>query len=232
MGPTLSNETHSEKPYEGNQKAIKKETLFILDWDDTLMCTSFISLKNQPLSKEAQNQILNLGNLVSLFLSQCLKYGKVIILTNSSENWVKTTSVENLGITALADKRIKIISTRDNYLKKGIDKKLWKEMAMDEILNKYGNKIENLLCASDSEKDINLFKKYMPNNKGINIATIKFKRKPNLLILIKEIKYLINYISSIIGTNKNYYLLKETKEKSAEEFNFHFINLFDYIFQN
>ena len=77
-----------------------------------------------------------------------------------------------------------------------------------------------------------IFKKYMPNNKGINIATIKFKRKPNLLILIKEIKYLINYISSIIGTNKNYYLLKETKEKSAEEFNFHFINLFDYIFQN
>ena len=48
----------------------------------------------------------------------------------------------------------------------------------------------------------------------------------------ETIEAAINYISSIIGTNKNYYLLKETKEKSAEEFNFHFINLFDYIFQN
>ena len=232
MGPTLSTENHQTNQYESNHRPMNKETLFILDWDDTLMCTSFISLKGQPLSKEEQNQILNLGNIVSIFLSQCLKYGRVIILTNSSENWVKGTSVENLGITDLVDKNIKIISTRDNYLKKGIDKKLWKQMALNEILNKYGNKIENLVCASDSEKDINIFKKFMQDNKNINIATIKFKTKPNLLTLIKELKYLKSCIGSIIGTNKNYYLLKESKEKNSEDFNFRFINLFDYIFPN
>ena len=145
---------------------------------------------------------------------------------------MKGTSIENLGITDLVDKNIKIISTRDNYLKKGIDKKLWKQMALNEILNKYGNKIENLVCASDSEKDINIFKKFMQDNKSINIATIKFKTKPNLLTLIKELKYLKSCIGSIIGTNKNYYLLKETKEKNSEDFNFRFINLFDYIFPN
>ena len=105
-------------------------------------------------------------------------------------------------------------------------------MALNEILNKYGNKIENLVCASDSEKDINIFKKFMQDNKSINIATIKFKTKPNLLTLIKELKYLKSCIGSIIGTNKNYYLLKETKEKNSEDFNFRFINLFDYIFPN
>ena len=105
-------------------------------------------------------------------------------------------------------------------------------MALEEIFNKYGNKIENLICASDSEKDINIFKKFMYKNKGINISTIKFKKKPNIMILIKEIKYLIAHINIIIGTNKNYYLLKEAKEKQSDDFNFHFGNIFDYIFSD
>ena len=232
MGPTLSIESPSTNQSEENPKRISKETLFILDWDDTLMCTSFITLKSQSLSKEDRNLILNLGNLVSHFLSHCQEYGKVIILTNSSEIWVKKTSIENLGISDFVDKNIKIISTRDNYLKKGIDKNNWKEMALDEIFNKYGNKIKSLICASDSENDINIFKKFKQKNKDINISTIKFKRKPNPLILIKEIKYLMKNISSIIGTNKNYYLLKETKEKKSDDLNFHFVNIFDYIFPN
>ena len=232
MGPTLSSEHHLSKPYEDKPKRLDKGTLFLIDWDDTLMCTSFITLKTQPLTEKEQNLILNLGNIVSVFLSHCLEYGKVIILTNSSENWVKSTSVDYLGITDLIDKNIKIISTRDNYLKKGIDKKYWKELALEEIFNKYQNKFENLICASDSEKDINIFKKFMCKNKGINISTIKFKRKPNIMTLIKEIKYLIAHINIIIGTNKNYYLLKETKEKNEDDFNFHFGNLFDYIFSD
>ena len=232
MGPTLSHETPSPRPVEGYIKKRPKETIFIFDWDDTLMCTSFITLKTQPLSKEEKNIISNLGNLVSVFLSHCLEYGKIIILTNSSENWVKNTSINYLGISDLIDKNIKIVSTRDKYSNKGLEQRKWKEIALDEINNKYGDKIENLICASDSEKDINIFKKFMQKNKGINISTIKFKRKPSPLIMLKEIKYLIECINSIIGTNKNYYLMKEEKERRTDDFNFHMGNLLDYIFLN
>ena len=90
MGPTLSPEPPA---YKTNLKNPKKETIFILDWDDTLMCTSFLTTKIQPLSEEEQNLILNLGNIVSAFLSKCLEYGKIIILTNSSEN-KKTNTIE------------------------------------------------------------------------------------------------------------------------------------------
>ena len=232
MGPTLSTESSYTDHHDGQPKKIKKETFFIFDWDDTLMCTSFILSKAQPLSKDEKITLFNLGNLVSVFLSHCKEYGNVIILTNSAKNWVKQTALEKLGISDLEDNNIKIISTRDIYLKKGVDKKYWKEMALDEIFNKYKSKIENLICASDSERDINTFKKFMIKNKDINISTIKFKRKPNLLVLIKEIKFLINCLGKIIGSSKNYYLLKEEKETKSEELNFHFGNLFDYIFPN
>ena len=76
MGPTLSTETPNENKSssislkEKHHKKSKKETIFILDWDDTLMCTSFISLKNQNLSREEKNTLLQLGKIVSSFLSQ------------------------------------------------------------------------------------------------------------------------------------------------------------------
>ena len=125
---------------------------------------------------------------------------------------------------------IKVISTRDIYLKKGIVKNKLKEMALEELFNKYGNKIENLICASDSEQDIELFKNIEKRKKEINISTIKFKSKPSPLILIKEIEYLNKNLSKIIGENKNYYLIKE--KQKADNFNFSFGFLLDYIFPN
>ena len=37
MGPTLSSEHHLSKPYEDKPKRLNKGTLFLIDWDDTLM---------------------------------------------------------------------------------------------------------------------------------------------------------------------------------------------------
>lgn len=248
MGPTLSSETTTNHNttttqislQEKSVKKTKKETIFIIDWDDTLMCTSYITLKNQKLSNEEKNLVLKLGSIVLSFLLHCKEIGKIIILTNSSGNWVKTTSKENLGINDLNENGIKIISTRDKYLKKNIDKKIWKELALNEIITKYKNDIENIICLSDSFQDINVFKIFMEKYKEINISTIKFKRRPTPYILIKEIKYLIKNIDNIIGTNKNYHLMKEDNESDNKnindnnktEFNFMFTNLFDYFFPN
>ena len=56
---------------------------------------------------------------------------------------------------------------------------------MNEIINKCKDKIENLIFAGESEKDINTFKLIMHKYKAMNISTIKCKRKPNPLIMEK-----------------------------------------------
>jgi hypothetical protein len=233
MGPTISISNKGDESYHSKEKKvakIKKETIFLFDWDDTLMCTHFINLKNQNLTEDEQYIVNNLGKVVWKFLKKCSEYGKIIIMTNSSEEWMKKTAVNFLKINEKMFENIKIISTRDKYLKKGIEKKKWKEIALNELLLKYGDKIENLICASDSEKDIEVFKNISKENKEINISTIKFKSKPSPLIMIKEIKYLSNFLYETIGSNKNYYLIKE-KPKN-DDFNYSFGSLFDYIFPN
>jgi hypothetical protein len=233
MGPTISISNKDDESYHSKEKKvpkIKKETIFLFDWDDTLMCTHFINLKNQNLTEDEQYIVNNLGKVVWKFLKKCSEYGKIIIMTNSSEEWMKKTAFNFLKISEKMFENIKIISTRDKYLKKGIEKKKWKEIALNELLLKYGDKIENLICASDSEKDIEVFKNISKENKEINISTIKFKSKPSPLIMIKEIKYLSNFLYETIGSNKNYYLIKE-KPKN-DDFNYSFGSLFDYIFPN
>ena len=232
MGPTLSsNNDKSINRSNSNYQASKgKETIFIIDWDDTLMCTTFISHKALGLSDDEQYIVSNLGKVVSNFLKECNKYGKIIIMTNSSKEWIKKTTKDYLKINHESFDNITIISTRDRYLKKGIEKKKWKELALDDLIAKYKEKIQNLICVSDSEKDIDVFKNLSTKNKEINISTIKFKTKPSPLIMIKEIKYLNDMMDEIIGKNKNYYLFKE--KQKYDDFNLSFGSLLDYIFPN
>ena len=237
MGPTISlnkidnSYTSNSKPLpKKTSKTHKKETVFILDWDDTLMCTSFISSKTNSLSDEEKNIIINLGKIVSAFLKECLKYGNIIIMTNSSEKWMKKTAENYLKIEKDIIGNIKIISTRDIYYNKGIEPTKWKELALEKILLKYGDKIENLICGSDSECDIDVFKNFSKKYEDINISTIKFKTKPSPSIMIKEIEYLNKTLCQIIGTNKNYYLIKEKPKK--DNYNFSYGYLPDYIFPN
>lgn len=234
MGPTISlnkeeNVSCHNLPKKSFKKT-KKETLFILDWDDTLMCTTFVQRKIRGLSEEELKIVNNLGKVVDIFLKECNKYGKIIIMTNSSKDWVKKTIQNYLNLRLDEFNNIKIISTRDIYLKKDINKNKWKEMALEELFARYGDKIENLIFASDSDQDIDLFKDIEKRKKEINISTIKFKSKPSPLVMIKEIEYLNKYLSEIIGTNKNYYLIKE--KQKVDDFNFSFGYLLDYIFLN
>ena len=151
-------------------------------------------------------------------------------MTNSSKEWIKKTTKEYLKIDHESFDNITIISTRDRYLKKGIEKKKWKELALDDLIDKYKENIQNLICVSDSEKDIDVFKNLSAKNKEINISTIKVKTKPSPLVMIKEIKYLNDMMNEVIGKNKNYYLFKE-KQKN-DDFNLSFGSLLDYIFPN
>ena len=124
----------------------------------------------------------------------------------------RETTTEYLKNSHNSFDNISIISVSDKYLKKGIEKKKWKELALDDLIAKYKDNIQNLICVSDSEKDIDVFKNLSAKIKELNISTIKFKTKPSPLILIKVIKYLNDRMNEVIGKNKNYYLFKENKK--------------------
>ena len=71
-----------------------KKRLIIIDWDDTLLPTYWIHL-NEENNKCVS--IIDHDLKIKYFLDKCQNYGKVIIITNSSSNWIGSTSKNYLS---------------------------------------------------------------------------------------------------------------------------------------
>ena len=113
----------------------QSKNMVILDWDDTLMCTSFLLSRNKHLSSDEESLVFQLGKKVERFLSFLKSIGQVIIITNSTRAWVKKTAENYLGISLLILKDVFLYSTRERF-KDQIPIELWKREAYKEIESK------------------------------------------------------------------------------------------------
>ena len=203
---------------------IKKKrynTLFFFDWDDTLLCTSYIMpILKSHFSQENINYIkknlINLDENVSKLLKYTLSKGSVFIISNSSPGWIEYSSVCFMPLTAKLLTNIKIISCKCLYSKyfPG-DKKQWKIKAFKyaiESSNINNKLISNIICFGDSIIDLEAIQSL--NNIFCNayIKIIKFKENPHPIQLEKQIFLVNSQIDFIVNKVKNI-TLKVFKKK-------------------
>lgn len=67
--------------------------VFIFDWDDTLLCTSFLSALNfLDLTPEIKDMIRKLDEMVAKLIELTTSKGEVYIITNATKGWVEYSS--------------------------------------------------------------------------------------------------------------------------------------------
>ena len=198
----------------------KSNTLFIFDWDDTLICTSYIKpLINSNLFKARaiKEKLKTLDENTSNLLNKCLERGKVFIITNASSGWVEYSSTNFLPTTSKILSKVKIISAKNLYSKNYPgDPKQWKIKAFKYAIEKYNintKLISNIITFGDSYIDLEAIENliYEFNNPFIKI--IKFKENPHLVELEKQILIVISQLDFIINKPKNF-SLKISKKKT------------------
>ena len=198
----------------------KSNTLFIFDWDDTLICTSYIKpLINLNLFKTRaiKEKLKTLDENTSNLLNKCLERGKVFIITNASSGWVEYSSTNFLPTTSKILSKVKIISAKNLYSKNYPgDPKQWKIKAFKYAIEKYNintKLISNIITFGDSYIDLEAIENliYEFNNPFIKI--IKFKENPHLVELEKQILIVISQLDFIINKPKNF-SLKISKKKT------------------
>ena len=192
---------------------IKKlfNSLFIFDWDDTLFCTSEISInnfldENYILSKEKKIKFLKLENEVKKILQNCIERGKTYIITNSEPGWVNFSCKKFLpSIVDLLDK-INIISARGLYENQyPNDSFMWKINAFNDIVSSFDHTLpSNIICIGDSFLEIEAGKNLSNKFTNAFIKTIKFKESPTIDELIMEIKLVNNKFLFIYSAVKNW----------------------------
>ena len=188
--------------------------LFFFDWDDTLLCTSYLQPKGALIDNDINQKdietIVNLDILVSKLLLKAKNIGNIFIITNGAPGWVELSSTKYYPKTSKILQKIKVISARGLCEKKYPgDIRQWKKIAFEyaletlEDINK--NIVTNILCMGDSNMEMEAayyLKECFPN---AYLKTIKFKECPTHIELEKELKIINTQFDSIFRDfNKNF----------------------------
>ena len=193
------------------EKEKKVTNLFFFDWDDTLMCTSYLAptgMLDEEESKQIDKTVIkNLDQYASTLLSKSIEKGQVFIITNAAHGWIEYSAKKLYPLTSNILKQIKIVSARGLYEKRlPGDYRQWKSKAfIDTVINCNIDlrKTANILCFGDSIIELEASHKLKEIFADAYIKTIKFKESPQPIELIKELKIILSQFDVILSNTRN-----------------------------
>jgi hypothetical protein len=196
----------------------KTKTLIILDWDDTLFPTTWITsneinLKNNIDTDKFKGYFLQVDIDLYNLLTRLQQCGTVIIVTNALLPWIKLSSTI-LPKTSKILNQIKIISARGDYQSRSTNPMDWKKLAFESIVQEMGKKINNIISVGDAEYEYNaLISLFDSNSKSYKLLkSVKFIKYPTKEVLIDQIRVLERASVKIV-TTKTHLDIKMNQKK-------------------
>ena len=142
-----------------SQRQPKSQSIIIFDWDDTLLCTSYLNSREDAMNiqnKSTLEQLAVLEHSVCRLLRSALTLGNTYVITNAMKGWVEYSS--NLWIPGVLEilSEITVISARSEYESKFPGNyHQWKVEAFLEMTKLFDTgTVTNLICLGDSNIEI------------------------------------------------------------------------------
>jgi hypothetical protein len=173
------------------------DTLVIVDWDDTLLCSSAI---NQC----SQLQLDVLCRTAEAMLRAAMELGEVMIVSNGVDRWVEDSCRRFLpGLLPLLGE-LSVKSARHDYERvyPG-DPFAWKREAFRDILQPRP-KATNLVVLGDSLSEIRAAHGALSCMAGSSLVkTVKFKEAPSANQLIGQLRRVSQEMSSLVSQDSH-----------------------------
>lgn len=196
-----------------------KETIVIIDWDDTLFPTSWVTRNNISVHEDIKTEykifFMKLDVIIYKFITQLMHYGKVFIITNAMGEWINLTK-KLLPNTTTIFKWVKVISARDLYANKYPDDiDAWKQLCFQKVARKYMSKkkINNIISIGDAEYEYEaLIKLYKVGKHKKFLKSVKLIGGSDYKHIVDQIIVLNANIREIISHNNHLDLIFRTKD--------------------
>jgi len=197
-----------------------KETLIMIDWDDTLFPTTWITRNNinvyqvSNMKPEYRIFFMKLDIAIYKFINQLMKYGKVFIITNATSEWINVTK-KLLPNTASIFNWVKVISARELYSNQyPSDVDAWKQLCFQKVARKYMSKqkINNFISIGDALYEYEaLIKLHKLGKQKKYLKTIKLLGDSDYKHIVDQIIVLNENIGEIICHDNHLDLVFATK---------------------
>ena len=210
----------TKKVWTPSQKEKTHNSLIIFDWDDTLLCTSFLTPKgvydeNLILTEKDKEKIAKLEFSVLRLLTIAVEKGDVYIITNAGVGWVEFSAEKYYPSILPLLQKITIISARGAYEAKfPNDSRRWKVEAFLDMQKKFNSElVTNILCLGDSFIEIEAGHLLAAKFTQAFIKTVKFRESPKPDELNKQLTLVADQFVGIYSAIKNLTIRVEKKKK-------------------
>lgn len=196
------------------QRPPKHQTVIIFDWDDTLLCTSYLNQRaDRPVHPSVENHLRAIEKNVKDLLERALKLGNTFIITNAMEGWVEYSAGKYVpGLLPVLEK-VRIISARTRYeTLYPCDVNKWKINAFLDVQRQLDSQVvTNLNSLGDSEYEMDATHIMGKEFAQALIKTVKFKQSPSPEELLKQLELVSERFEQIVDNARNMKLGLERK---------------------
>lgn len=190
-------------------------TLFILDWDDTLLPSSWLhqnGISTNPSSKDMgakqhHTEVCEtVAPHVAALITRAKEFGQVMIVTNATKSWVEVGCALFMPSILTLIRSLPIISAVDLYEYTTSNPMAWKRIAFQNdvlYLAFCGQPIttRTVISIGDGEPERQAVHTLASSSYGSIVAkSLKFKEKPTPVMLIEQLKATLKVIPFFVAS--------------------------------
>lgn len=204
----ISNTSHATEQTVSSKQDTEKDTLIAFDWDDTLLCSSFLSSRGLRLDsdpakvRELESQLTELSHSIIAVLSLALQYGPVTVVTNAETGWVQLSAQKFIPLVVPMLAKLTIISARSTYepMFPGSPLK-WKYYCFQERITALApvnsKREKNVLSFGDSHVEREAVRACTRGMANTRTKSVKFAERPSMEQLRRQIELVTNCLGYI-----------------------------------
>lgn len=177
------------------------QCVIIFDWDDTLLCTSYLNMKPDAASSPTvQRQLQLIATTAAVLIETAMKFGQTFIITNAMKGWVEYSATKYIPQLLPTLKKIRVISARSEHETKypGLYHE-WKIQAFLAVQKEMSSHIiTNLVSLGDSTIEMDAVHVMGNEFAQALIKTVKFRETPTPEELAKQLELVHQKFEKII----------------------------------
>lgn len=193
----------------------KHQTVIIFDYDDTILCTSYLNLRTDQkvLPPAVQRNLVDISNAAKRLLELAMRLGQTFIITNAMTGWVEYSADRWVPDLVPVLERVKVISARTSYEQHFPGEvSQWKIQAFLEVQRQLNSQIiTNLVSLGDSNFEMDAVHVMGKEFAQALVKTIKFRENPSPEELYKQLELVGQKFERIIENARNLKISLERK---------------------